>query len=270
MNLLSFFLASLALHGAVIALPIRFAAERQEEPVPVKLYVEGPQWPGDIVAEPSPRRPEIKPPKPARAAQTVKTNRREKPPKIPKAGGNVAPSQPRLLPNRPASPDGGYLQPIEEPVTPPTPHSQAANATTQQAPSVPGSADALKILKATLNPAPNLSPDRQAIAPKPDTGKPRQSEPLSAARYAYNPPPEYPESAKKAGWEGTVLLQVLIDPRGMPERIDIDHSSGFDVLDEAARQSVAKWRFHPAHSGERQIPSTVRIPIVFRLVDATK
>jgi protein TonB len=56
----------------------------------------------------------------------------------------------------------------------------------------------------------------------------------------------------------------------MPERIDIDHSSGFDVLDEAARQSVAKWRFHPAHFGERQIPSTVRIPIVFTLVDATK
>ena len=65
-------------------------------------------------------------------------------------------------------------------------------------------------------------------------------------------------------------LAVYRSEGAEPERIDIDHSSGFDVLDEAARQSVAKWRFHPAHFGERQIPSIVRIPIVFTLVDATK
>jgi protein TonB len=88
------------------------------------------------------------------------------------------------------------------------------------------------------------------------------------ARYAYNPAPEYPERAKTEGWEGTVLLEIRINSSGTPDEVEINRSSGFAILDQAAQDSVKKWRFHPAHLGDRQIASTVQIPIVFKLAEA--
>jgi TonB family protein len=77
--------------------------------------------------------------------------------------------------------------------------------------------------------------------------------------------PIYPERAKKEGWEGTVVLEVFIDSQGRPERVAINRSSGFAVLDQAAREAVKNWRFRPAQWGGRHIASTGRVPIVFRL-----
>lgn len=87
------------------------------------------------------------------------------------------------------------------------------------------------------------------------------------ASYAYNPRPEYPEIARKEGWEGTVLLRVLVDQEGKSKWIEVSRSSGFDTLDQAAMKTVKGWRFHPARYGERMVESWVRIPIVFRLSD---
>jgi protein TonB len=77
--------------------------------------------------------------------------------------------------------------------------------------------------------------------------------------------PIYPERAKKEGWEGTVVLEVFIDSQGRPERVEINRSSGFAVLDQAAKEAVKHWRFRPAQWAGRQIASTGRVPIVFRL-----
>jgi TonB family protein len=87
------------------------------------------------------------------------------------------------------------------------------------------------------------------------------------ANYVYNPKPEYPESARKEGWEGTVLLSVLVDRQGKAETIDVSRSSGFPTLDRAAAETVRHWRFRPARLGEKRIESWVRIPIIFRLAD---
>jgi TonB family protein len=91
------------------------------------------------------------------------------------------------------------------------------------------------------------------------------SETFSRAEYAYHPKPNYPERARREGWEGTVVLEVSIDSQGRPERIAINRSSGFAILDHAAREAVKGWRFRPASLGKRQITSTERVPIVFRL-----
>jgi protein TonB len=93
------------------------------------------------------------------------------------------------------------------------------------------------------------------------------SEPVSRARYAFHPIPEYPERAVREGWEGTVLLEVFIDSSGRPETVSVNRSSGFAVLDQAAREAVKNWRFHPASLGNRQITSSERVPIIFRLDD---
>lgn len=87
------------------------------------------------------------------------------------------------------------------------------------------------------------------------------------ANYAYNPRPEYPEAARREGWEGTVLLRVLVDQEGQSKGIEISRSSGFETLDRAALDTVKRWRFYPARYGERRVESWVRIPIEFRLAD---
>ena len=88
--------------------------------------------------------------------------------------------------------------------------------------------------------------------------------------YAYNPRPSYPETARRKGWEGTVILRVLVDREGSSRLIEISRSSGFDTLDRAAVETVKSWRFHPAHYGQGRVESWVKIPIVFSLSDSDR
>ena len=88
------------------------------------------------------------------------------------------------------------------------------------------------------------------------------------ARYRDTPRPEYPESARRQGLEGRVLLRVLVDERGQSKQVEINHSSGSAALDRAAAEAIRRWRFDPARLGEQPIESWLRIPIDFRLTDA--
>jgi len=81
-----------------------------------------------------------------------------------------------------------------------------------------------------------------------------------------NPAPPYPRIARQRGWEGTVRLNVFVDKDGIPNQVDIQRSSGFDILDKAALKTVEKWKFSPARSGSLQFSSRVTIPIQFTLI----
>ena len=85
--------------------------------------------------------------------------------------------------------------------------------------------------------------------------------------YAYSPKPEYPDSARKEGREGTVVLRVLVDEKGRSKSLGVDRSSGFQALDKAALNTVRHWRFNAARHGDQHVESWVKIPIVFRLAD---
>ncbi len=88
------------------------------------------------------------------------------------------------------------------------------------------------------------------------------------ARYSDTPKPAYPESARREGREGRVLLRVLIDDQGEAKSFEVSRSSGSDALDQAATSAIKRGRFHPARAGDQPIESWVRIPIDFRLTDA--
>jgi len=91
---------------------------------------------------------------------------------------------------------------------------------------------------------------------------------LTQASYRDTPSPSYPESARRDGREGRVLLRVLVDHQGRIKQVDINSSSGSDVLDHAAAEAIKRWRFHPARYGDKPVESWLRIPIEFRLADA--
>ena len=47
------------------------------------------------------------------------------------------------------------------------------------------------------------------------------------------------------GEEGKVLLRVFIGADGLPQRVEINQSSGYDRLDRQAMDAVMRWRFAP-------------------------
>ena len=79
--------------------------------------------------------------------------------------------------------------------------------------------------------------------------------------------PPYPQSARQAGIEGTVLVKIEILANGRSGNILISHSSGHTLLDEAAMATVEQWRFVPAkdRTSGQAVACYTTIPISFRL-----
>jgi len=80
-------------------------------------------------------------------------------------------------------------------------------------------------------------------------------------------PPAYPEAARRAGREGTVVLKIQILENGHGENISVVSSSGSDILDDAAIATIGQWHFVPAKNKEngQAIACYTTIPISFRL-----
>ena len=83
--------------------------------------------------------------------------------------------------------------------------------------------------------------------------------------YDKNPAPEYPRRARQLGYEGTVLLNVRVNPNGGVEEVKIAVSSGHSLLDESAMLSVKTWRFKPARRGDQPVAAWVRVPVRYTL-----
>lgn len=88
---------------------------------------------------------------------------------------------------------------------------------------------------------------------------------LATPRYKVNPPPVYPRLARRRGYEGTVILEVLVNRKGRVEDVRLLKSSGYRILDKSAMDSVKKWLFEPAELGDEKIEAWVRVPIRYQL-----
>ncbi|MBI2883952.1 MAG: energy transducer TonB [Candidatus Methylomirabilis oxyfera] len=87
----------------------------------------------------------------------------------------------------------------------------------------------------------------------------------SAPNYGINPLPKYPLLAREKGYEGTVYLRVLVRADGRVERLTVDRSSGHEILDRSAVDSVKEWAFFPAKKGGKSVQSWVLLPVKFAL-----
>lgn len=86
---------------------------------------------------------------------------------------------------------------------------------------------------------------------------------VETVEYVRAPVPQYPRESSRRREYGTVVLRVLVDPSGRAAQIQIERTSGFGRLDEAARQAVEKALFRPYEvNGVRQ-SAQVLIPIEF-------
>ncbi|MFQ5706547.1 MAG: energy transducer TonB [bacterium] len=78
----------------------------------------------------------------------------------------------------------------------------------------------------------------------------------------------YPALAKKAGFEGTVVIGVLIDEKGNPVKTQILKAVGVQFgFGEAAHNAVMAVKWKPAKQRDRAVKVWVSIPIQFRLTE---
>jgi protein TonB len=76
--------------------------------------------------------------------------------------------------------------------------------------------------------------------------------------------PGYPETARNAGIEGTVVLEVYIDEQGQVRKVNVRKGIGFGC-DEAAIRKVRGTRFIPAQMNGRPVAVRQIITFEFRL-----
>lgn len=88
---------------------------------------------------------------------------------------------------------------------------------------------------------------------------------LASPLYKQNMSPPYPRKARRLGYEGIVLLKVLIDENGRVDDLAVIQSSGHTVLDRAALSAVKKWLFEPGTEGGIKKKMWVKIPVRFDL-----
>ena len=122
----------------------------------------------------------------------------------------------------------------------------------------------------TLTSEPARMPEPAVAASEPGGGGLSHAQTAGAsAAYLRSPPPTYPLASRRAGEQGTVTLRVLVTREGMPQRVELEKSSGSAHLDNAALEAVKAWRFTPARRGADAVESWMRVPIVFRLESAS-
>ena len=111
-------------------------------------------------------------------------------------------------------------------------------------------------------PAPSVTAPPAPPAPAPVVPV---TAPVFNADYLDNPPPRYPALSRRVGEEGRVVLRVLVNVSGSADDVQIRDSSGHARLDEAALQTVRRWKFVPAKRGDQPVAAWVLIPISFKL-----
>ena len=77
--------------------------------------------------------------------------------------------------------------------------------------------------------------------------------------------PEYPALARRKGFEGRVVFSIAVSSAGAVEDVTLVKSSGFEVLDRAARLAVEKAEFSAALQAGLPIRAEKRLAFNFSL-----
>jgi protein TonB len=75
--------------------------------------------------------------------------------------------------------------------------------------------------------------------------------------------PAYPELARTARVEGTVILEGTVSIKGNVETLTV--VSGHPMLVDAAIDAVRRWKYRPAKLNGQLIPCPIKIQVRFKL-----
>ncbi|WP_024902241.1 energy transducer TonB, partial [Robbsia andropogonis] len=112
-------------------------------------------------------------------------------------------------------------------------------------------------------PAPTPPAPAPAPAPAIDPNVPKNVRHLTCAGTR----PEYPALSSRRGETGTVVIQFVVDTHGKVESARVKTSSGYDRLDEAARQAALSSPCTPYMEGGTAVKAITERPYSFSLSD---
>lgn len=136
--------------------------------------------------------------------------------------------------------------------------------------------DAAEHTKPELRRADDNTPDDQILrVSKQAFRRPGDNAPEAAAdrdkegivlppKPTYTPEPEFSEQARHAKYQGTVVLNIVVDKTGKISRIRLERALGMG-LDENAMEGVKRWRFKPATRNGEPVAVTMNIEVSFNL-----
>ena len=175
------------------------------------------------------------------------------------------PAPPKPTPPTPPTPPVPRQQPARAPVVPqapqpvaittPEPAAQAPAAVTAPQPAISSATPATEVASVLAS----------APAPAAPPAPPRVDLPSSSADYLNNPAPPYPPLSKRLGEQGRVVVRARIEVNGSASQAEVHTSSGFERLDQAALQTVKRWRYLPGKRAGVPEAMWFNIPIQFVL-----
>jgi protein TonB len=78
----------------------------------------------------------------------------------------------------------------------------------------------------------------------------------------------YPALARRNGWEGTVLLGLRVEPDGQLDKIRLERSSGYAVLDNSALNSLKRIdKLVEARAWLEGHSVDMQLPVIYRLIE---
>jgi protein TonB len=134
--------------------------------------------------------------------------------------------------NLPPPPPPAYVPPVEVAVAAPAPANAIAAVTATPQP-----------------PAPVVVTAPAPVAPPPPAPAPVKAEPVRVAAVVNSAnceKPDYPSASRRLEEEGTVSLRFLVGVDGKVIQAEVEKSSGYKRLDEAARAGLSRCAFKPA------------------------
>lgn len=174
----------------------------------------------------------------------------------------LLPESPRVEPAPPAPPAPRRQSPPPSP----TPRTTAPMPTPSAVAPTPGPAPVTDPPPA-VTASTGVSSSRSSDAPAPTAPPPPPVVELPSANadYLNNPKPAYPPLSRRLREQGKVVVRAFIDTDGTATQAEIHTSSGHERLDQAARQTVLRWRYVPGKRAGVAQGMWFHIPINFVL-----
>ncbi len=248
--------ASLAFHAVVIGALIWLfvpSGDAPEATVTIEVTIvgsDGAEQPADTGATQTP----------PTAPGTARANK-PPPPAAQESQPQTMPSAPVALPPAPSQSDAVTLPPPLTPAPQSAPASAAAPAASSAAPPSPSSSSGQS---GGMSGTAAIGANAAASSGQQGTGE-GDRPPRYRLGSGSTPYPPYPMIARRNGYQGRVVVRLAVAADGRATGAEVLESSGYDVLDRSAVDTLKDWKLEPALTGGKPVPGSVNVPVRFRL-----
>lgn len=90
---------------------------------------------------------------------------------------------------------------------------------------------------------------------------------VQKARLTNHVAPRYPPDARSQGVGGTVLIEAVISPEGVPSNLELRNSLVDPRLAQAAFDAVSQWRYKPTRLNGQPVEIATTVTVTFKLTN---